>query len=175
MHQKLPIEIDPFRMAQNGLKLEGVLPISTMTRLAGSLSDTEGGEVRVSMNFDVDQTGLPFMYGRFRSTLSLICERCMEPMAIELDIKCLLAILKSERKVEELAEIYEPWIIENNEPVRVSSIVEDELILGLPIVPRHEHACLPKEAWYRGDDIDESEKEKKVSPFDVLASLKLKK
>jgi hypothetical protein len=34
---------------------------------------------------------------------------------------------------------------------------------------------LPKEAWYRGDDIDEGEKEKKVSPFEVLASLKLKK
>lgn len=174
MHQKLPIEIDPFRMAQNGLKLEGILPISTMNRLAGLLSDNEG-EVAVTMNFDIDETGLPFMHGKFQSKLSLICERCMTPMLVNIGVECFLAILKSERKIEELAELYDPWIIENNDLVLLSSVVEDELILALPLVPRHEHACLPKEAWYRGDDIDESEKEKKVSPFDVLASLKLKK
>lgn len=174
MHQKLPKEIDPLRMAQNGLKLEGTLPISTMNRIAGSLSDNEG-EVSVTMNFDVDETSLPFMYGKFSAKLSLICERCMTPMSVDVDVECFLAILKSERKVEELAEMYDPWIIENSDPVLLSSVVEDELILGLPLVPRHEHACLPKEAWYRGDDIDESEKEKKVSPFDVLASLKLRK
>jgi uncharacterized protein len=174
MHQKLPKDIDPFRLAQNGLKLEGTLPVSTMKRLAGSLADTEG-EVAVTMNFDVDETALPFMYGKFSAQLSLICERCMKPMSVDVNVECHLAILKSERKIEELAELYEPWIVENKDPVLLASVVEDELILGLPLVPRHEHACLPKEAWYRGDDIDESEKEKKVSPFEVLASLKLKK
>jgi uncharacterized protein len=99
----------------------------------------------------------------------------MTPMSVDVDVECYLAILKNERKVEGLAELYDPWIVENNDPILLSSVVEDELILGLPLVPRHEHACLPKEAWYRGDDIDESEKEKKVSPFEVLASLKLKK
>jgi len=174
MHQKLPKDIDPFRLAQNGLKLAGTLPVSTMNRLAGSLADTEG-DVAVIMNFDVDETGLPYMYGKFSSKLSLICERCMAPMSVDVNVECHLAILKNERKVEGLAELYDPWIVENNDPILLSSVVEDELILGLPLVPRHEHACLPKEAWYRGDDIDESEKEKKVSPFEVLASLKLKK
>tara|TARA_R110002050_G_scaffold1244_4_gene8616 strand:+ start:52302 stop:52826 length:525 start_codon:yes stop_codon:yes gene_type:complete len=174
MHQKLPKELDPFRLAQNGLRLEGTLPVSTMERLAGSLADTEG-EVAVKMNFDVDETGLPYMYGKFSSQLSLICERCMAPMSVDVDVECHLAILKNERKIEDLAELYDPWIVENKDPILLASVVEDELILGLPLVPRHEHACLPKEAWYRGDDIDESEKEKKVSPFEVLASLKLKK
>jgi uncharacterized protein len=174
MHQKLPKDIDPFRLAQNGLRLEGTLPVSTMKRLSGSLSDSES-EVNVKMNFDVDETGLPYMYGKFSSKLSMICERCMTPMSVDVDVECHLAILKNERKVEGLAELYEPWIVENNDPILLSSIVEDELILGLPLVPRHKHACLPKEAWYRGDDIDEGEKEKKVSPFEVLASLKLKK
>lgn len=174
MHQKLPKDIDPFRLAQNGLRLEGTLPVSTMKRLGGSLSDTEG-EVTIKMNFDVDETGLPYMYGKFSSKLSMICERCMTPMSVDVDVECYLAILKNERKVEGLAELYDPWIVESNDPILLSSVVEDELILGLPLVPRHEHACLPKEAWYRGDDIEESEKEKKVSPFEVLASLKLKK
>ena len=174
MHQKLPIEIDPFRLAQNGLKLEGKLPVSTMKRLTESLSDNEG-EVSVSMDFDIDETGLPYMHGRFHSKLSLICERCMAPMSIELDVECFLAILKNERKIDELADMYDPWIIENSDPVRLSSVVEDELILSLPLVPRHENACLPKEAWFRGDDVDDSVQEKKVSPFDVLASFKVKK
>ncbi|MFT7414340.1 MAG: hypothetical protein ACI9FO_000999 [Methylophagaceae bacterium] len=174
MHQKLPKDIDPFRLAQNGLRFEGTLPVSIMQRLVGSLADTDG-QVAVTMNFDVDETGLPYMHGKFSSKLSLICERCMTPMPVNVDVECYLAILKNERKVEGLAELYDPWIVENNDLIALSSVVEDELILALPLVPRHDHACLPKEAWYRGDDIDENAKEKKVSPFDVLASLKLKK
>lgn len=174
MHQKLPKDIDPFKLAQNGLTLEGTLPVSAMGRLSESLSSNDGN-VAVMMRFDVDETGLPYMYGEFNSKLSLICERCMAPMLMDVNVECYLAIIKSERQIEELAEMYEPWLIENNDPILLSSIVEDELILGLPLVPRHEHACLPKEAWYRGDEVDESEKEKKVSPFEVLASLKLKK
>jgi len=174
MHQKLPKEIDPFRMAQSGLKLEGTVPISAMNRIAGSLSNNEG-EASVIMNFDVDETGLSFMNGKFSAKLSLICERCMTEMSVDVDVECFLAIIKSERKVEGLTELYDPWIVENSDPILLSSIVEDELILGLPLVPRHKHACLPKEAWYRGDDIDQVIQEKRVSPFDVLASLKLKK
>jgi uncharacterized protein len=170
MHQKLPVEIDPFRLAKSGLILEGKLPLVSMPRLSNSLQDSSG-HVDVKMSFDVDKIlGSPIMIGEFKAQLPLLCERCSEPMLFEANIKSSLAIINSERKIEGLDGLYEPWIITSDDPVILSSIVEDELILAIPLVPKHEHACLPKEAWFSGEEqIDD---EKPISPFAVLSALK---
>lgn len=175
MHQKLPIEIDPFRLARNGLILEGELPIKAMKRLSASLYD-DSGNIHVKMNFDLDKVlGTPYMSGEFAAALTLKCERCGKNMTYDVDINCSLGMINSEQKIEGLAEQYEPWVLDydNDNLIILSSIVEDELILAIPLVPKHEHACLPKEAWVSGDEIEE-EVEEKVSPFAVLSALKLK-
>ena len=173
MHQKLPIEIDPFRLAKNGLTLEGELQLNKMQRISESLHDN-AGTVHVKMHFDMDKVlGTLYMKGEFSTTLDLICERCSEPMQYEVKTTCSLAIVSSEIKVEGLAEQYEPWVIDNDDPVILSSIVEDELILAIPLIPKHDHSCLPAEAWFAGDEI-EVDVEKKVSPFAVLSALKKK-
>jgi len=172
MHRKLPIEIDPFRFAQNGIQLEGQIQLNKMPRLTQSLLSSEG-LVNVKMAFDVDEIGTPFMHGMFTCSVSMICERCMSPMDVTLSTNSLLAMVISERKIVGLAEQYEPWLLESNDPVVLSTIVEDELILSLPLVPRHEEMCLPSEAWTVGDN-DEMESEKRESPFAMLAELKTK-
>ncbi|NOQ94087.1 MAG: DNA-binding protein [Methylophaga sp.] len=173
MHQKLPIEIDPFRLAKSGLILEGELPLKVMRRLSEVLHD-DHGSVHVKMNFDVDKVlGTPYVHGEFTASLSLICERCSEPMQYKVNVQCSLAMVSNERKIESLAEQYEPWVIDNDNPVILSSIVEDELILAIPLIPKHDHSCLPAEAWFAGEEIEEGV-EKKVSPFAVLAALKSK-
>ena len=40
--QRLPIEIDPFRLAERGAELEGSLPLAQMQRLAAVLASVEG-------------------------------------------------------------------------------------------------------------------------------------
>jgi len=170
MQQKLPVEIDPFRLAKSGLILEGLLPLSSMSRLSELLEDNSGN-VNVKMHFDIDKVlNSPIMNGEIKASLSLLCERCSEPMVYEVDIVSSLAIINSERKIAGLAEQYEPWIIDNDNPVLLSNIVEDELILAIPLVPKHSHACLPKEAWVSSDEPENDEKP--VSPFAVLSALK---
>ena len=172
MHQQLPKEIDPFRYAQSGLKLAGELQVSKMPRLSGALHHDDG-VVSVEMHFDVDETGTPYLRAKFTASLTLICERCMEAMLLPVTAECLLAIVQNEHKIEGLAEQYEPWLIDSNEPVKISSLVEDELILALPLVPRHDFDCLPAEAWQSGEEEVEVE-EKPISPFAVLSALKSK-
>lgn len=173
MHQKLPIEIDPFRLAKSGLILEGELPLKTMRRLSEMLHD-DGGSVHVKMSFDVDKVlGTPYVNGEFITSLPLVCERCSEPMQYEVNIQCSLAMVSNERKIESLAEQYEPWVIDNDDPIILSSIIEDELILAIPLIPKHEHSCLPAEAWFAGEEIEE-DVERKSSPFAVLSALKSK-
>jgi uncharacterized protein len=174
MHQKLPIEIDPFRLAQNGLTLEGQIPLSNLSRLTQAVL-RDDGMVDVKMVFDIDQVGTPFVKGRFHVSTSIICERCMEPMVLDLDVDCLLAMVVGEQKIEGLAEQYDPWVLENSDPVLLKTVVEDELILSMPLVPRHESICLADDAWSVGDSDIEHDDDKRESPFAVLSSLKTKK
>lgn len=172
MHQQLPREIDPFRFANSGIRLTGQIPLSSMRRLAALLVNDDG-MVDVDMLFDIDETGLPFMQGQFQVNIQLICERCMSPMTLKLNIAALLGIIRYERKVEGLADQYEPWIIDDAKQVDPAQMVEDELILALPIVPKHDYVCLPEDVWQAGEP--ESEADKPASPFAVLAALKTKK
>lgn len=174
MRSKLPKEIDPLRLAQNGLKLDGQLLLNTMPRLAASLNSDEG-VVEAQLAFDVDEIGTPYMKGELTTEVSMICERCMSPMTVTLSVNCLLAMVISERKIDALAEHYDPWLLENSDPVSLSKVIEDELILALPLVPRHTKACLPKEVWSAGsDDSEVEEGNKPESPFAILSSLKKK-
>ncbi len=93
-------------------------------------------------------------------------------MDLQLDISALLGIIRHERKVEGLADQYEPWIIDDAKRVDPAQMVEDELILALPIVPKHDYACLSDDVWQSGE---ESEADIPASPFAVLAALKAKK
>lgn len=175
MRQQLPKEIDPFRFANTGRELDGELELADLSRLAGSLHHTEG-VVNVSMRFDVDDTGTPFMQGHFETTLALTCERCMQALTLPLSIDALLGLVKHEKLAENLADQYEPWVIEDHELVNPADVVEDELILALPLVPKHDYDCLPEEAWFSGDKDDEEPKaDKPESPFAVLSALKSKK
>ena len=174
MHQKLRVEIDPFRLAKQGLILEGKLSLSTLPRLVDVL-DNSDGDIGVKMHFDINKIlATPTMVGHFKASLPLICERCSKVMSFDADVHCKLAIMNAEKTVEGLDEEYESWVIENSDPVLLSSVVEDELILAIPLVPKHEHSCLPAEAWFAKGNIAEEKIEKKVSPFAVLSELKLK-
>ncbi len=174
MRQQLPKEIDPFRFANTGRELEGELALDKMTRLAESLHHTEG-QVTVSMKFDIDGTGTPYMHGHFATTLSLTCERCMQELTVPVEIDTMLGLVRHEKLVEGLAEQYEPWIIEDGELPDPATVVEDELILALPLVPKHDYDCLPEEAWFAGDKENEEKGDKPASPFAVLSALKSKK
>ena len=173
MHQKLPKEIDPFRLAQNGLKLGGKIPQAELPRLMKSLH-SNNDVVSVDLAFDIDEVGTPYMRGEFKTVVSIMCERCRQTMTLKLNVDCLLALIIGERKIEGLAEQYDPWVLENSDPVLLSTVIEDELILALPLVPRHDEMCLPDEAWSSADENMEVDDDKPESPFAVLAKLKTK-
>lgn len=174
MRQQLPKEIDPFRFAHSGRELEGELALANMSRLAESLHHNEG-VVKVSMRFDIDDTGTAFMQGHFVTTLALTCERCLQELTLPVEIDTLLGLVRHEKLTETLADQYEPWVIEDNDLVDPATVVEDELILALPLVPKHDYDCLPEEAWFSGDKKDEEKTDKPESPFAVLSALKSKK
>lgn len=148
--------------------MRGWVALRRMERLAGSLCDAQG-RVDVELHFGRDAQRIPFVQGRVQARLTMICQRCLEPMEVRIERDLLLALVRSEAETGRLPGKYEPLLV-TPEPMAVAGIVEDELLLALPIVPLHAagEPCRVRTP-YRADDDGVAQAR---HPFAVLERLK---
>ncbi|MFK5914942.1 MAG: YceD family protein [Woeseiaceae bacterium] len=177
-HQRLPIEVDPLRLAAREELLQGKIPLNQMKRLLSALSSNDG-EIFVDVGFTVDINRVVILAGQIKTDLKLICQRCMREMPLVLDIEFQLAFVRSEAEMERLPEGYEATILDNN-TVMLSDIIEDELLLALPSIPKHpDDSCssdvLDKVTQNQQENAPDTENVERDNPFDILASLKTDK
>ncbi len=167
MSGRLPLKIDPIRLAEEGIRLSGSLELSKMTRLAPSLVEPLG-QVEVELEFDRDGS-LKLLHGRVHGVLRLQCQRCMEELELPLDEELNLGLILAEGEADRLPAGYEPLLVTSQE-IELAEIVEDELLLSLPLFPMHEEGqCQPA----RPPEPEEAPPaEEKPNPFGVLAKLK---
>lgn len=171
MSSRLPEYIDPLRLAEARAVLQGQLAIAGMQRLASALHSTQG-VVDVTLEFGIDEVRTPCVKGVLRAGLDVLCQRCLGPMVLPVETEVALGIVTSAQEIERLPGNYDPLLV-GAEPVSLKDVIEDELILSLPVAPVHpEQQCPP---W--SDTVVERpvEKADKPSPFAVLAQLKDKK
>jgi uncharacterized protein len=170
MSEKLiPEHIDPFRFAEQSLHLDGVVKLADMPRLSTSLFDNQD-TVTVKLHFGVDEQGINFIKGQLEAKLKLQCQRCMEPYTYEIMSNFVLGIVTSLDEANALPELYEPALAAEGS-LALRELIEDEIMLNLPIIPRHENeTCKLKFplAELAG------EQDKSENPFHVLKTLKQK-
>lgn len=167
LKERLPVRIDPFRLAQARRFLGGRVSVTELKRLGACLAD-ESGEVDVEMEFGIDADGISFLRGHLRAELKLTCQRCLEMMPYPIDTEFLLGIVTSEAEAQQLPSHYEPLVV-GGEPLFANDVVEDELILALPAVSRHELSDCPAADVLR--EVEEGGRERQ-NPFSVLSELK---
>ncbi len=168
MPDRLPEFIEPLRLAERGRVLQGRLPLSRFRRLAESLV-TADGHAQVVLEFGMDEQGRPTVEGDVATELMLRCQRCLEPMALSLDLPVRLVLVRSEAQEQNLPTGFEAMVV-GEKPSLLADIIEDELLLGLPLVPMHAPKECRRGRHYEvdaGEGADESH-----SPFEVLAKLK---
>lgn len=136
MSGRLPVTVQWDRLTESGETLRGTLALRGMTRLAGCLLDDEG-DVDVELEFGIDAQKVRYLRGHLRTTLHLVCQRCLQPLSYPLDIDICLGLLLSEDDSERLPEAYDPYVFEQRS-VELKTIMEDELMLALPLVPMHD-------------------------------------
>lgn len=166
----IPEHIDPFRFAEQSLQLDGVVKLDDMHRLSSSLNSHDS-VVTVNLQFGVDEQGITFIKGKLETKLTLQCQRCMEPFVYEIISSFLLGIVNTLDEANSLPERYEPALAKEGN-LALRDLIEDEIILNLPIIPRHEpENCkvklpLQDAGWEQGKD---------ENPFQVLELLKHKR
>lgn len=167
MSRDLPTSIDPLRLAHERATLVGSLPLSQMERIQDSLCDNHG-DVYIHWSFFQDDQRRAIIQGQIQTQLSLQCQRCLQPMNYPIDIAtALVVVMQSEDVVEEseLPAGYELLELLHT-PISLLTLVEDELVLALPIVVMHEQ-CPANEFT----DLHASG-EVKYNPFHILTQLK---
>lgn len=105
------------------------------------------------------------------------CQRCMDEVEIAIDSTFTLGVVDSEAFAEKLPEKYEPLLIEEDEKLFLQDLIEDELILALPIVAMHpDQECQTSYAGDQAAGEDENLRQaesQQESPFAMLKDLKI--
>ena len=152
--------------------LEGELsrevPCAAFPRLVELVLDS-GAALAIDVQVGRSSSGVPLVTGRVRGTVEQQCQRCLEPVSGELDVEFRLAVVVPGN--EELAPAdFEPWHADAS-GVTLGEMIEDELLLALPMVARHEVGECGDLAE-RLKEAEDSETPERDNPFAVLSQLK---
>lgn len=131
----LPGRVDPWRLAAERGRLDGALPVAALSRLAAA-SHRASGLASAALSAGIDANGVRFIEGVVRAEVELVCQRCLEPFRWPLEAAVRLGLARDEAEAGRLQEPYEPLLVPEG-VVRVADLIEDELLLALPQIPRH--------------------------------------
>ena len=167
---KLPIKIDPVRCAAKRLDYVGVVERPQLQRLGESVVDVLD-DVEASLSFGTDAQGLTVIEGSAQTRVMLECQRCGEHFEYHCDVGFVYSPLSAKVEEDELPDVYEPIELDENGEIDLLQLLEDEIILSLPIVPMHaEHECKQAGAQMSWGEIEPADE--RPNPFAALKSWK---
>ena len=174
MSERFPDLVDPVNLAVAGRQISGELQPVQMKRLM-SLLYSDKGIVKVEIEFGVDSQGIRFAKGHIDAEVEVVCQRCMDAVGLEVSTDFQLGIVTSDKQAENLPSDYEPLLVEVT-PMPLPDIIEDELILAIPIIARHADGDCSAEVKdvLKKSPVNNEAVEEKKSPFAVLEKLKVK-
>ena len=134
--EPLPTTLDVRKAAAREVSVSGVLALPQLTRLQGVLASDQGLAEAVCA-FAKDEENRFIVSLRVDAEVEVRCQRCLENMTIVVQLENRLAIVGDDELAEQLPSHLEPWVVEG-EQGNLWTLVEDELILGVPIVSYHD-------------------------------------
>ena len=138
------------RFPQAGVEeaiFEGFLPISRLARLADALLDNDLDNARVPdsvmvrLRFSSDGPGRTLVIGEAHFEQQWRCQRCLEPVSLRSGCEIEM-ILAGHKKVIEQLRSDQDSLLTDGDLVDTADIIEDQLLLALPMSPKHED-CNP--------------------------------
>ena len=162
----LPFRFDPKLLADQNRELVGSITAKGMSRLKKSALSMLPA-VSVHLQVTIGLNGLPRITGEVKCVLGLRCERCLDEVELTLN-PTIDVLVKSES--EQFTEAYgelEFYEYTGNS-LELTELIEDELLLTLPLAPKHEDISLCNQdmiAWLASN---EEPAEKAENPFAIL-------
>jgi uncharacterized protein len=153
--------IDSLDFARNARELHGEMAVAGFARLQDALH-ANAGFVDFHLRGSLDDRRRPVLSVEVQGELQLQCQRCLGGVAMPLDLRRQLVLVSKPAELVDPAEEEDAVDTIPMEPqMDVAALVEDEILLALPVSPRHEDCAAPAATG-------EAEAPKQ-SPFAVLA------
>jgi DUF177 domain-containing protein len=152
--------IDGLQFARGAQAVRGVLGTEQLPRLAQLQGETEG--LAFGLRGGMRDDGKPCLWISVSGELRLVCQRCLGPLVFPLSIEAELVLTEDAREIEEAEDEVDRVLA--SRAMNVAQLVEDEILLAMPMVPRHDRCSVEAPAV----------RETNASPFSVLTELRRK-
>ncbi|MFY9179709.1 MAG: YceD family protein [Venatoribacter sp.] len=169
---QLPKRVDAVKLVHVNQELKAKINTENLARLQQAVLKS-APEVECEIEFHQDQEKHKLLIGSCKTKVTMTCERCLEEVELPIASEFQLGLVFNDEQAKQLPKNLEPVELEEDGHLDLWAVVEDEVLLALPILPMHpEGQCRL--------DIPEPEAEipelnaKRPNPFDVLAQLKQK-
>lgn len=142
-----PRALDVMALCKAAGTLQGQWPLAAMARLGESLCGASDG----TATWQARGWLAPVLGGEAEVWLELQgsaevpleCQRCLQPMSERLAVQRRFRFVRTEDEAARLDEESEDDVLALPARLDLQALLEDELILALPIVPRHGTCPLP--------------------------------
>lgn len=138
MQTQLPAMANFMRLVELNRTIEGDYPLAEFDRMSDLLLSNEG-YVTAKLEFG-HSVGFACLKAKVSANLLVRCQRCLEPMETVVSGSFKFALVDSEDDFELIPEEFEPYLLKGEEQ-SIIDIIEDELLLSLPMVTVHEEVC----------------------------------
>lgn len=166
-----PRRLDVAAAAAAGAELAGRWPLSELPRLADSaaapVDECVAWSARFEQRRELGAAPQAWLHLQARARVARECQRCLQPVLLSLDVHRPFAFAPTEDEAAAQDADSESDVLVLSRHFDLRELVEDELLLTLPIVPMHEHCPLPTTALDAA-----AEGETPAHPFAALAALK---
>lgn len=169
-NSELPEGLNPYALADKSTKLVGMISSHRLTRLQEATESLPEG-FEVELLFDRDGSGRRVIEGAVDGEVSLICQRCLQACRQPVTGQFRLALVYNDEMAKSLPADLDPLLWLPDAQLDVAEIVEDELLLSLPMHALHPEGECTIETQF-GDEPEAPTEERAPSPFDVLKDLK---
>ena len=173
-----PYSVDIAAFARRGEAASGTLALTALGRLCGEAHPEARPDPADQVHWKANAEARSVRAGgnevwlhlHAETHLSLVCQRCLQPVGAALDFDRSFRFVADEKQAAAIDADIEEDVLVLSRNFDLVELIEDELLLALPLVPRHEICPQPLAGPTDPVAFDE-----RINPFDVLSELKIKR
>lgn len=129
--------INPFTLARQGAELKGKIALANMEDLSSLLGSALSGEANYHLEFSQHGDKRAYVNGNISADVPLVCQRCGEVFQDHVVTETHLQVVLNDAQASQLAASYEPLMVNEDHCVPLIDLVQEEIILALPMFAKH--------------------------------------
>jgi uncharacterized protein len=162
-------QLDVDRLADRQADVAFEIPLSRLPRVQAKIAGAQG-TVRGVAHFR-REAGFRVAEIEMEGEAKLVCQRCLAPMTWPLDGESRVAIVAAESDADRVPQEFETAHAPDDR-IRVADLVEEELLLTLPLVPLHEDAAeCTEQDEVPAPEVEAAPVQETQKPFERLGEL----